>query len=442
MKKIGILAMLVVIIAGCKPYTDYPKTGGLEILKPQSDYAVYMLFGSPPALHSGLHWFMHEVPSIVWTNRPYQFNMKYVPTNIEMIDDPELHGIILNYGSTLGATLQSAYTPFEQRLDKLFKENPNATYTVYATDGFLWMVPYYFYRKGIAPEQITLEILNDGSEATALYREDPSLFDTHVTEVKKMIEIATLNPTLMTRWSSRYAFAAGFVMDGRFWFIDETEYVGTTIAETRLRFLNLPYRMLYESLPQSQRSDFEKSMFFDVAKMTKTLFPNNGKKAPIIIAGTYRSTPSGLVVSENFETEMQTLLDHFGSDYTYFFKGHPVLPEGNKTAREWMKKAGINIFPQDTRFPFEMLLLHYPDLIVGGYTTSSFLTASDKQFRFHIGELSGALKMRHQWGSWPNLFIIAGATTRSVFSMDAYHDFDAYYYDPYSKSYILYPDQA
>ncbi|NIZ19217.1 hypothetical protein [Entomospira culicis] len=447
LKKGGVFLALIMVVS-CNPKTQAPPpSGSLNLLElmPKTDYAIYMLFGSPPAMQAGMHWQTHNVPSVVWTNRVYQFDPNYIPRNVEIIEDSKLESILLNSGDNLGRDLKNTYTVFEQRIDKLFRENPHATYTVYATDGFLEMVPYFIFSKGIKPEQVVVEILNDMANVSYFYRvnatQAETLFEAHRMEARDFIRSATSNPSGMGTWNSE-KLPLGYELSGRFWFISRAVYDGVPFM-SRINHRELPFSSWYHSLSSYQRSNLERLMFFDAKEIDKVLFPNGSTKTPIIIAGAYRANPndSGLIVSEHFEAEMQAILDHFGDQYTYFFKGHPVLPEGSSSERQWMQDKGIHIFPSNTRFPFEFLMFHYSDLIVGGYPTSSYLSASAQQFRFHIGSITDPrLSLMYSWGYWPNLHIIDVSGGRSMFSFDTPHDFNDYYYDPALGVYVLYPN--
>jgi len=79
------------------------------------------------------------------------------------------------------------------------------------------------------------------------------------------------------------------------------------------------------------------------------------------------------------ETIISQIIADFGNDYKLFFKPHPsFIADNNK-----IKNKEITVLP--AQLPMDVLLWAYPDVSIGGYNSSLYLSVRDAgQVKFFI----------------------------------------------------------
>jgi hypothetical protein len=368
---------------------------------PHSDYAIYLIWGSAPALYAGMHMQIHEVPSILWVQRSAHFDFDYLPNHVKLVRDE-----LLQQGT------------LEQEISRLIKQNPRATYTVYVTDTMAgWAIVNFFLTKGLKLEQLTIEFLSDGSGTTNLYHQTyygkanaEALFAEHRALTQRRIRNSIANPENIRMWEyyQMYAFSKEFG-DVRMWLSHSASVFGDSPVAASLNFFELPFRTMYTSLRFLQRRNFERLMRFDRKEFDRVLLSDRDKIPLVVIGGWSSDAEGNRSVSPTFSRDINALVQHFGSGYRYFFKGHPELPNGNRAEAALMKSLGFENLP-NTAFPFELLLFAYPDLVVGGYQSSVFSSASPHQLRFLLGDITAQPMLAlYQQNTWPNLVRIGSS---------------------------------
>lgn len=367
----------------------------MDEIVPKTDYAIYLIWGTMPILYTAMHMQLHQVPSILWAQREEHFNLNYLPANIQIV-----HDRFLQEGT------------LEKEIDALIQKNPNATYTLYITDTMAgWAVTYYFLSKGVELSSIKIEFLSDGAGTANLYDLTYSshinaseLFDTHCSDVKKLIAYGILDPESINKWSYHYLYAFSKLLNARIWLNHSTNIFSHKNIIDQLNFFEISFKDFYQAISLECQRNFELLMNFNREEFDVIMSSDGGNKPAIVVIGSWMSDKDGYrSISPTFHQDVKNLVTYFGDGYEYFFKGHPELPKGNAEERRLMNDLGFKNLP-NVYFPFELLLLIYPNLIVGGYTSSVFITADQYQLRFVFGPINAQpMRALYQQNTWPNI---------------------------------------
>ncbi|MCH5185511.1 MAG: hypothetical protein J1F64_05225 [Oscillospiraceae bacterium] len=158
-------------------------------------------------------------------------------------------------------------------------------------------------------------------------------------------------------------------------------YAGLS-EDSKREFLNLVLGGAFKGSEYPEDTDFK--ALYDNTYMPK--YAQGGKY--MIISGT--SKP-GEGSTDEFEKRVNAVMEYFGDDYTYLYKPHPAWPAKSVPGREeFLKSKGIVELPAQT--PMEVLLWTYPNVKVGGYNSSLYMSATTQgQVRFFFTDKFGSL---------------------------------------------------
>jgi len=116
-------------------------------------------------------------------------------------------------------------------------------------------------------------------------------------------------------------------------------------------------------------------------------FENANGKKPLLLLGTYTQYEDGVWSIERAGTTLYPdLLERvktiFGSEYNLFYKGHPGTPSTAQRLSQFEEYGFTNLL---ATIPAETMMLFYDNVYVGGYGTSTFVSALPGQTLFYLG---------------------------------------------------------
>ncbi|NIZ46323.1 hypothetical protein PVA44_06535 [Entomospira nematocerorum] len=368
----------------------------IQLITPKTEYAIYMLWGSLPVLYASMHMQMHDVPSIVWAQRREHFDFSHLPQHVQQVEDLYLR---------------------EGHLARVIQElarDSSARFTVYLTDTMAgWAILQYFISIGISLDRLDIELLSDGSATTNLYYQqyinDPSAaisrYQLQRQKVRRALYHTTyVNGERLATWDYHYMYAFSTELPRvRYWLPHTTAvFPINSLIHLDMNWFVLPFHTLYDALTNDQKRQFERLLQFNREEFDAVLYTTEESQIPVIMIGAWSTDSNGnRRISATFEQDVKELISRMGKGYRFFFKGHPELPSGNPKEQALMKQLGFETLP-NVSFPFELLLLAYPQLIVGGYSSSVFVTANKDQLRFILGSLTTQPVLAlHERGMWP-----------------------------------------
>ncbi|NIZ19216.1 hypothetical protein [Entomospira culicis] len=400
-------------------------------LMPEGDYVVYFLWGTMPNIYAGMHMQLHDKPSILWAVRPENFNFDYLPAHVIWIDDPHISDIPHAKSKDFIPVLKANHGAFEQAIDRILAENPDAVFHVYMADYVAyWAMNYYFISKGVSTERLHVDFISEGSftlneyfnKYVWVYPGDSKIKDMLKWIQRKFLLKATFQDdkrkaqaamkqaqkdiTKVTNHGPHYLFATTLLYDNaRHWLFHDAEIFPIPYVANQQHFFPLPMFRFYNLLDMEEQKQFEQLMNFNKAEFDSVLYPEGETKKPLIIIGSWDSRnpdKENKRISADFEQEMRELVEIFGADHRIFFKGHPALPYGNEAEEALMQELNFEQLP-NVNFPFELLVMSYPDLVVGGYQSSVFISVPPAQLQFILGELwMHPMKYFYEHNYWSN----------------------------------------
>lgn len=83
-----------------------------------------------------------------------------------------------------------------------------------------------------------------------------------------------------------------------------------------------------------------------------------------------------------FEDYINYIIETYGTEYKIFYKGHPRFPSSAERVELFNE---LNVVELPNSIPVETLMLLYPEVYVGGYTSTSFQSSKIDQTIFFFG---------------------------------------------------------
>lgn len=111
---------------------------------------------------------------------------------------------------------------------------------------------------------------------------------------------------------------------------------------------------------------------------------NSPKGKYILILGTSPSgeNPNSTNKYYTFNEYLDIVLDTYGEEYEVFYKGHPAYPSNEERKTIFSNEGVVEL---RSSIPVEILMYIYPNVYIGGYRGSSFLSSMDGQTLFFFG---------------------------------------------------------
>lgn len=141
---------------------------------------------------------------------------------------------------------------------------------------------------------------------------------------------------------------------------------------------------------------------------------NSEKGKYLLILGTSTSgeTPNSSNKYYSFNDYINLVYDLYGDEYEIFYKGHPSHPSSSERKYMFAEK---NIVELRNTIPVEIMMYIYPNVYVGGYRSTSFVSSLQDQTLFFFGTKS---------------FIDGQATLKDMIQYTNIFDNTVYLYNP------------
>jgi len=374
--------------------------GGGQAVTSQQVHNIYMTFGTLPTLYASLHMLTHSDPSYVFFSREDTFDVSQMPQNVKLINTP---------GTYSNQAL--AQMPRET-VANIEAANKDPKYHFF-TDDLRALLPIYsFIQAGVSSERYFITLLSDG---TASY----SGIDTHFldgngqtsgidnwniqsVELDKIFEkyqnqnLSGSDYDLMLFNDKKYMYQISQMQNVDYW-VQFPEYGfiknGVSVElRTQLMHCNLskrpPYNILKTLTTERAEIFFNATLGNPVFEIDGAplrdyldeLFLNSPK--PIMIISDTNPNPNSLTQAGGVADQ---IIQKFSNDYVLMWKPHPAYTDSDSA----MANKGIVVLPAS--LPMEVLLWSYPQVSVGGYSSTLYMAATVQQVKFFIGGLGAPL---------------------------------------------------
>lgn len=368
---------LIFNVEGGEPISLSVAQNGKNISFDSPTHYFYVTFGTMPTLYAGLHALSHSKPSFFAYGRQNTFDPEMFPPHITLsvANGPdEVQVVMRDY--------------MKKKIMDIREREPNAIFGLYVDDlrariGYDWFV-----EQGIDSSRVKVTLLSDGTGTYGLF--------TNVTDVRWgniVNEVEALNWNVNTNkieprlpefesgdWEYYMATLPNYrllLQDGNL-LEPSSQFMGEQLKKMNL--LSVTPLQLLKNLTVKRQETFYKMASFDKAKFA-AIFDKSSKKNLVII-GTYTGS--------NGEPQIkyvEKIVNKYGSEYDIFFKPHPADPNSKDFETRF---PGLTLFPG--QMPFEIFVWSLMDKIdmIGGYSSTVFLTVPVEKVRFIFGNSSAS----------------------------------------------------
>lgn len=393
---------------------------------------VYMDWGTVGPLYSLLNIYQdldnatkegkEPTKTFMWYERPSTIDYKKLPEHVVLMNE------IDPYYDAAGHNAENTKKCMGF-LMKVYETYPNAHYTFYTDDlrsSYEFLMMNY---NGITNYDIVIE--SDGTASYTYVKSNlyPNVDASNTEEALKAVKTSLADKDF--RYSSfknqmknkhvQDAFlsnngAASDCMwslgkqDNAQYWLQWPELVGSAVSglndyltnDYGVNFVKKVHNEMYASLTEDSKKAFmnavlSAAMGSDYSEDTdfkalydNTYFPGyaDGSKKYMIISGT---SPSGEGSSAAFEERVNNVMNYFGDEYVYLYKPHPRWAASKVDGRvAFLESKGIKELPAQT--PMETILWAYPNVSVGGYSSSLYMSATTKgQVKFFFAANGNSL---------------------------------------------------
>lgn len=150
-------------------------------------------------------------------------------------------------------------------------------------------------------------------------------------------------------------------------------------------FVKIDLKKQFEDLSDEQKSTFLSNIFLNKTEFDEKYFiDENGKYLIITGANPFY----GDLDKNQFETIMKQVKEDYGEEYTLLYKPHPsALP--NDEQQKFLDNLNIKALPG--RMPMEAIMFIYPNIKLGGFASSLYMSAEEGQTEFFFAKDSTKL---------------------------------------------------
>lgn len=362
-----------------------------------SHYNMAVLNGTLPILLYTADSFLHEsnYPTFVsLTDRPATYIWDELPENTYKF--PSF--VFDQYGAANWRT--GGMVGLSDWIKELHDTDPTSTFTLNCVDNYSGVAVYAFDRYQIPENLWNVNIWTDGSFTMGtLNGYTNSILNARkgaVTAYRQSVKNLNSSEILNSNKSAGdlYSFALAFVA-----VVQNSNYYvatlsGLTVSDPNvLDVINQKVTVkavpdLFDSLIfENKINEFEYLLgtrWGEEPEDGVSYYFNSPKGKYLLILGTSTAgeNPTATTKYYTFDEYINIIIDNYGDEYQILYKGHPAYP--SSTARKAMF-ATHNIVDLKAQIPVEVLMYIYPNVYIGGYRGTSFVSSQEGQTIFFFG---------------------------------------------------------
>ncbi len=378
------------VVEGVSVTADHYSFAYLNATYPVLLYSLYLCDGGV------------DCPTFVFLERKAAYDWNKLPENVQTLP------FIKRTQSTEGMNFHEYREGTAQYIRQLYELDNDSTFSFYCVDNYLELILQYFVATNIPDTNWTATMLTDGV-GTAGYLNsvfgvnDPdSKYDEMVKEwalvkqavsehgyseeiVKEYAKHAYPDPT---SYLSAYPLVLAIEDDNINWItgrlrngenlvnVPPSFFGKITSAVTQVYTNNLLAALTAEEADQFKQLYHFNGEMFDAAR-------TDGKKIMILL-GTSASAEGidTMSIDSPFYNYVKMTMEFYGTDYYYYYKGHPGYPseqyKHRQEALDSLRAEGYKIFELDNSIAAEVILFYNPDAYMSGWQTSTFNSVVDE----------------------------------------------------------------
>ena len=327
-------------------------------------------------------------PSYARIERTNTYNWTKLPENVFTYPD-----FIANAGF-----FSTAPDKIGEWVGELYEMNPDSTFTMNVTDNYVGFALAAFDIPNLPEENYTINIWTDGTGSyywfDLYYKQASSLtyWTDRLNTLRASIRDGSAGASINYTWSPFYAFALAQEENVNYYVTNKQGFVTTDPVLQAAIDANITQRTVSESfdtlIASGNINEFEyllNTRWGEGEDEAMSYYFNSEKGKYLLILGT--STAGEVPTTTNkyytFDEYVDIIITNYGAEYEIFYKGHPRYPSDETRIAMFEEK---NILELVNTIPVEILMYIYPEVYVGGYVGSSFLSSAKDQTIFWFGD--------------------------------------------------------
>lgn len=337
-----------------------------------------------------------EQKGYFWTARTSSIDMQYMQENFKNIKFSEYNG------KEYAAQIKEVVLPEIQRyIKEVLQKNPKAYFKLHISEDEFYLDLELFGKIGLDDSRYEVDMYTNGTlgYVTIYEMTQKDKYDRFIEEKQKYMEIVEKIKNDTLNYNN---YPGSYLTDSKsevFYKRYNLDYMLISTLRDNIKFLTQYPEIIkfedekiaeemknanikkikaqeeYAKLDEEQKATFLQSIKLNKEELDKNYFTNSEEKY-LVITGTRPFY--GKMQKEEFETIIRKVCKDY-EDYKILYKPHPTeLPDKENT--KFLNSLGIKILPG--AIPMEAILFIYPNLKIGGFGSSLYLSADAEKTMF------------------------------------------------------------
>lgn len=381
MKRLVVVVTLAALLGAvsCKNGTDPIPEG--------DKYIFYATWGTLGTLYAGLHMHLHSYPSYVWFERTATLSTTKLPS----------HAVTVG---TIGDIATAS--AIGEKVRELHDANPEADFVFYVDDlRAVRATLEWFFMQGVTEDHLKVYMLSDGAASYGYFSQqlgadgsaanlaaDKAAVDGYIASAKAgTVSWTAESPRYVDLQLQSYAFSEKSWVE--YWLqypeLMTSADASVTAEKSSMHLTKKMPSSLWEAIDLvDERSQFLEAVALDKASFDAMFAAAD--KPNLIVSGTnldgVGTNPTVLTYGDSFKTLMGEVKTQYEGTYDMFFKPHPSRAPAGDDLAYITGTLGFTVLP--ATLPMEVILWVYPDLKIGGYPSSLYMSSAAGQTIFFV----------------------------------------------------------
>ncbi len=341
---------------------------------PVSIFTLHMMDADNTAIASTLDTY-------IWLSRPNAYDWDNLPEH--------MHEMPVAKAGTLW---NDAFAKVKAWVAELYEINNDSHFTIYCTDNYSRIAADFTIANGIPTDKWNAVMFADGTwtanelnnlfgntNAQDTYNTMAAAWNQFVAGEIKMTELPRYSASL-----SKYIAIIANEMDNVKWYtgrlrvgenLTDNEFISNLLSglksdgKLKENYLN----SLLAALTAEEKATFKS--LYHIDENTFAEATDSNKKVMMILGTSWSGE------GEDLEDYMRITMQTYGTDYVYYYKGHPGYPTSSYPVRQTiidtLKGEGYELYELDNSVAAEFFLFFFEDIEMIGYSSTTFESATD-----------------------------------------------------------------
>ncbi len=340
------------------------------------------------------------VPSFVFLQRTEAYDWDNLTENL----------YALPYATTEQINDSSNASFFEKRnimvdfVKDLYEVSPQSQFNLYTVDNYCENMLILLTANGIPEDQYYVYLLSDGSGSYSIFNDTFNSEDSYAIYDEMAEEWARLKQetaengafdeeSLQVQIGScghicqileRYPYVMAKEDDNIEWWLarvndtltcPDADFLTEVKAESTSDNGCIKVKSISTMLTALQeKGDDAVNAFKTMYKFNDDMFSeaySQGKKVMMILG-------TRVDLETNFEDYAEYVMNYYGDEYVYYYKGHPATPTGLHPDKQTQLDS-LGITDVESSIAAELIIFYNPDIYLCGYSSSTFISVSDDE---------------------------------------------------------------